>query len=794
MAGVRPRMQAARTGRPERDAYERWVREHHAEVWRAARRILRDDALASDVAQRVYLRALEHGLELAPGESAERLLCWMACKESLTELRGRRRRAAHEERAAMRDEDPEPGPAERSSAADARAWLARELGSLAEELRTVLVLRYQQGLSLREIGALLELAESSVHERAQRGLEKLRQRAERAGLAAVLVDLGGELRACEPAAAPPLALAPSLLKGTTAASASAWLVPLCALFVAAVSVGAWWSNRNPGPRSTGTASADLARASAAPTTEVPAASDAELSPRAARAEVVAAEQVAPAAASAAAAPPAIAAHVRTVATGRIVDPDRVPLAGIGLSFDPLFQKDLAKDLLKSVRATTAFDGRFRVELPVGPVFALHVEHHARGTVERHVRTDDRSEFDFGDVEVGARSAEIYGEWTLSVRVRDMAGAPLDGIEVCVVPVDLKPQVSAHQWQVATDALGRAEIGGDRRGEFEVWTNSLAAGYQPERAVRTLERGAHELQFELRASRSLTGRLVTPNGEAFDGGLLSFEQPDFHTRGIAAPDKATGAFVLEGISNGRLFLLGGGGTYSAFEVHYDRPPNEPLVLELKREDDPRDVGVHLGELHGRCVDASGRPVPIAGGAVSAVRLPASASGDFWADIAGSLRGYSSPSARGRGGAPAPSAEFHSVGLDPGRYALVATADGYANAYAGPFTIDAVGASSATIHNGIELVFEKPWKLVAEFERGPAEPERGEGLWLASGDDQPAPLVGSVVGDTIEWNGLHPRIPYRVVLQGAQRTLCKSALVGASGSDREVVKFAGWPDRP
>ncbi|MBM3977849.1 MAG: hypothetical protein FJ299_12770, partial [Planctomycetes bacterium] len=77
-----------------RALYERWVREHHAAVWRAALRIVRDRALADDIVARVYLRVLEQPPRLEPAASPERLLCWLACKEALTELRARRRRDA----------------------------------------------------------------------------------------------------------------------------------------------------------------------------------------------------------------------------------------------------------------------------------------------------------------------------------------------------------------------------------------------------------------------------------------------------------------------------------------------------------------------------------------------------------------------------------------------------------------------------------------------------------------------------------------------------------------------------
>lgn len=788
-------MKAAAALRPERGDYERWVREHHAAVWRAARRILRDDALASDVAQRVYLRALEHGLALAPGESPERLLCWLACKESLTELRGRRRRAAHEERAAMADDDAGPGPFEQASAAEARAWLARELDALAEDLRTVLVLRYQQGLTLREIGALLELAESSVHERVERGLGRLRKRAERAGLAGMLVDWSGELSACEPALVPPAALAPSLLK--TASPAAAWsasslLVPACVLLAACVAVVAWWKL------------APL-RSDAAAVAPAVAALDTFAAPRTVDAALGASEREPIALSAPEPSAPALAAAAPTpmptsLVRGRVLDCDRVPLHGIGFWCVPRRNKADALNWAKIQQPGGYTDelGRIAVDAPRGWIYDLQLEGFVGDYAPVRIDLEQAELADLGDIVVAAHSDEIYGDWTLAVTTVDELRQPLPRIQVFLsATLDTPGRPTLFRREV-TDANGYVEFRGDRRGEFAIETDSVGKVRQIVSLRRTLAFGAQALELVVPQSRVLEGRLITPGGEPLRNRGLYVRQ-DSRVRSYdpwedARSFDASGRFRFEGLSDRPLELHFSDAEFSCFVLRYDALPPSPLVLELKRADDPRDVGTHTGELHGRFVDAQGRSVEVEPWALRPVPVAATASADFWSEVAPSLGAFKGQVAFGPDGPPPPSAAFHETGLEPGRYALVASVPGYALGIAGPFEIQRVGEHGATIVDGIELVLERPWTLVAEFGRGPATPAQGEGLWLESGSGEPTALAGQVVGETIEWTGLHPRIPYRIVLQGANGARVESQLVRTSGSGREVVRFDGWPGRP
>ena len=72
--------------------FERWVREHHAEVYRTALSLLRSEADALDATQQVFLRVLEGGLRPAEADDPARLLRWQAVREARMALRSARRR------------------------------------------------------------------------------------------------------------------------------------------------------------------------------------------------------------------------------------------------------------------------------------------------------------------------------------------------------------------------------------------------------------------------------------------------------------------------------------------------------------------------------------------------------------------------------------------------------------------------------------------------------------------------------------------------------------------------------
>ncbi len=123
---------------------------------------LADGAAVEDLLQEVFLIALTRELPEEPA-AAGRWLLGVARNKLLHHLRDRRPPQPTAERAA-----PQAGPAERLDAADERARVRAAVAALEPELREVIALRYEGGLSYREVAARLDLPWTTVQGRLKR--------------------------------------------------------------------------------------------------------------------------------------------------------------------------------------------------------------------------------------------------------------------------------------------------------------------------------------------------------------------------------------------------------------------------------------------------------------------------------------------------------------------------------------------------------------------------------------------------------------------------------------------------
>ena len=145
---------------------------HHRAVFRTARALVRDAALAEDVTQEVFLR-LYKNLDSTPGE--ELLRAWLlrvTMNVARNTLRGQSRSVAREEEFARQAEmtgwftveAPEEEYERRVEIEAAR----RALDKIKEPMRSALLLK-QQGLTYREIAAALSVNEGNVGSLVARG-------------------------------------------------------------------------------------------------------------------------------------------------------------------------------------------------------------------------------------------------------------------------------------------------------------------------------------------------------------------------------------------------------------------------------------------------------------------------------------------------------------------------------------------------------------------------------------------------------------------------------------------------
>jgi RNA polymerase sigma factor (sigma-70 family) len=142
---------------------------HHRAVFRTARSVVRDPALAEDVTQEVFLRFYRN-LDATPGE--ELLRAWLlrvTLNVARNTVRGQTRSMArdHEYQKATIESwyaPPEEDYERRQAIEEAR----RALDKIKEPMRSCLFLK-QQGLSYREIATTLSLKETNVGSLVARG-------------------------------------------------------------------------------------------------------------------------------------------------------------------------------------------------------------------------------------------------------------------------------------------------------------------------------------------------------------------------------------------------------------------------------------------------------------------------------------------------------------------------------------------------------------------------------------------------------------------------------------------------
>jgi RNA polymerase sigma-70 factor (ECF subfamily) len=139
---------------------------HYGAVWSLARKLVRDDATASDIAQETFTRALAH-----LGDDVHSVASWLF-KIATNLVRDLHRRGGR----------PEPPPDESvTPACDAIlekrediARVRRALDALPAETRAAMVLHLQEGLTVPEIAFALDITEHAVRNRIHRALAKLR--------------------------------------------------------------------------------------------------------------------------------------------------------------------------------------------------------------------------------------------------------------------------------------------------------------------------------------------------------------------------------------------------------------------------------------------------------------------------------------------------------------------------------------------------------------------------------------------------------------------------------------------
>ncbi|MBK8180519.1 MAG: sigma-70 family RNA polymerase sigma factor [Planctomycetes bacterium] len=680
------------------------VRAHHAEVYRSARRIVGDDANALDVTQQVFLRVLEGKVALGEARDRGRLLCWLAARTALAHRRGARTRREQEGTHAMERPNTTGGADDEAQRAEVRDALQRQVALLPEELRTAVVLRFQEQWTFAQIADEQSISEPSAHDRVRRALELLRGRLTQTGFAAVAGDVPGLLLEASRAtpADVPAGLEPRLLslRAPAALAASAKLAAASLALVSVIAVAAaaaWWPES-----SAGEGGREWAGAVVSPT--APAATAAGIpgglgtGGRAA----VAVETASPARPGAGAG----AGEGNTldpdapgkgVLAGRCVDGDRAPIAGVVVS--ALSLQHEGKFARFGASCVTGRDGQFALELPVsletGEEYSLSTRHpdfvrheHPKAVARLGVTVE------VGPFELLSSSHDAAGESSLEVTVLDPAGLPVPHASVSswrpVTGADGAP-TEEREAHGETDASGRAVLELSRLGRKRLNVEPPAGEWGPASLDYGLDSaGRHGRTIHLTPGLTISGTVIGIGGEVIHGrgGFVAAVAEDGARWIQAETDDRAGTFVIPGLADRSYRIVRDGDEWSRVELPAVRAGTTGLVLQLKREDDPRDIGDHQAELHGEVRDArTGEILDIGAFDVSAVWLGDTGGADWRGDVLPGLV-FPRPVQTAMFGEYVPPKAFHLDGLRPGRYALSARMGSrgeYGPAFLGPFEL-------------------------------------------------------------------------------------------------------------
>ena len=158
---------------PELD-FASLVKQHQAMVFSIAWNMLRERAVAEELAQDVFLSLHEHLAEL---ESPSHVLFWLrrvTSNRALDEARRRQRRP-------MVSLEQAPEPVTLAAVGDPLlgAALQKLVAALPEKARAIVVLRYQEDLDPTEIARVLGIPVGTVKSQLQRALALLREKLSR---------------------------------------------------------------------------------------------------------------------------------------------------------------------------------------------------------------------------------------------------------------------------------------------------------------------------------------------------------------------------------------------------------------------------------------------------------------------------------------------------------------------------------------------------------------------------------------------------------------------------------------
>lgn len=156
------------------EAFARLVERWENPIFRLCARMTGDESRAEDLTQEIFAKVFTKRNEFKPDAKFSTWLWRVAlnhCYDELRRVKRRREQSLETEEADFPSLDPAPDS--QAASEDECEIVRRSLQRLPEISRTVLALRYCEGLKLREISEILELPETTIHSRIAVGLAQI---------------------------------------------------------------------------------------------------------------------------------------------------------------------------------------------------------------------------------------------------------------------------------------------------------------------------------------------------------------------------------------------------------------------------------------------------------------------------------------------------------------------------------------------------------------------------------------------------------------------------------------------
>ncbi len=581
-----------------------------------------------------------------------------------------------------------------SLGADEAAILSEELVALPEDLRLALVLRYQEGFRLAAVGELLGCAESTVHNRIRRGLERLKMRLKGRGVGLAGLSLPDLVLAHKDIPVPGGLKGRLLgLAGGKALAASLLLKPLVLLPLGLVLVGLGslallrgeGGAKKPASEKAGILVLKEQEGSGGGS-ETKGAAGGQLQGGRERVQGPKGGIGKPQSGG--------KAPLATV-QGLVQDKNGRPLQGAEIvATTYAFQ---GKFPLHQVSAKSLVDGSFVLRLPIDAKGGLRYGFWARREGYRDARQGPLllkagKEQRLSRFLLTPRIEEKVGRYRLRVRVVDPVGRGLAKVRLRLVrELPGKPRAIQKNESVgATDEKGEAVLSGRFLGDKVLVVDGRYTEEGGRRIVRRLaiqSPGTHLERVVMKPGLKIQGRVLGGRGEPVQGLQLRAYQPGESQDSMSDWTDKQGNFSIRGLNEGAYTLdfVQEGLAYSPFTLPGVQAGTKGLTIQLKSKYSSKDVGLHDAEIHGSFVDSkTGESVSLGVLDWSLHRIPWDIGNkqSWLRSLQADLVQPSPVQVALMGELAKPSGRFHVTGLTPGWYAVSARKQDKAIALSGP----------------------------------------------------------------------------------------------------------------